>query len=202
VGLEIRVSHYFQVLERKDETAKGQESRGLGKGFQTSGEEDMIWLTADEHYGHRNILEYCDRPWKDIKIHDDKISQQVQLLVGPYDTVFHLGDTFFRKNEPLDFIFPGHHVYLQGSHDSLSLTKHIKSVVIQYGGLDINLVHDPRDARQEFPLNLCGHVHGAWLVHEEGKTILINVGVDVWDFKPVQITTLIKLYRKEVGHGK
>jgi calcineurin-like phosphoesterase family protein len=36
--------------------------------------------------------------------------------------------------------------------------------------------------KEPYPWLLCGHVHGAWAV--EGD--MINVGVDVWDFRPVE----------------
>lgn len=40
---------------------------------------------------------------------------------------------------------------------------------------------------------LCGHVHQAWKIR--GKNI--NVGVDVWDFKPVHFRHLISIMDKE-----
>ena len=36
---------------------------------------------------------------------------------------------------------------------------------------------------------LCGHVHESWKI--EGR--MINVGVDVWDYKPVPITEIVKI---------
>lgn len=41
---------------------------------------------------------------------------------------------------------------------------------------------------------LCGHVHEKWKVKRTPKgTIMINVGVDVWDLKPVSQDTIQKL---------
>lgn len=31
----------------------------------------MIWFTSDTHFGHVNLLKFCDRPWDDINISDD-----------------------------------------------------------------------------------------------------------------------------------
>ena len=36
---------------------------------------------------------------------------------------------------------------------------------------------------------LCGHVHEKWKI----KNKMINVGVDVWDFKPVPLSTIEKI---------
>lgn len=41
-------------------------------------------------------------------------------------------------------------------------------------------------------LNICGHVHQHWL--KRGNNI--NVGVDVWDFTPVSLDTIIELWHK------
>jgi calcineurin-like phosphoesterase family protein len=47
----------------------------------------------------------------------------------------------------------------------------------------------PTDTGQDF---LHGHVHDMWKDRENGR--LINVGVDVWDFRPVNIDTLEATY--------
>ena len=36
---------------------------------------------------------------------------------------------------------------------------------------------------------LCGHVHEKWKI--QGR--MINVGVDVWDYKPVPVTEIEKI---------
>lgn len=44
-------------------------------------------------------------------------------------------------------------------------------------------------------IQLCGHVHGAWfLKYDKGNNVLnINVGVDVWDYKPVRDSEITKI---------
>lgn len=41
---------------------------------------------------------------------------------------------------------------------------------------------------------LCGHIHQHWKTKLSPKgSLMINVGVDVWDFKPVSLTQIIEL---------
>lgn len=41
---------------------------------------------------------------------------------------------------------------------------------------------------------LCGHIHEKWKTNRSDKgTLMINVGVDVWDFKPVSLDQIVQL---------
>lgn len=45
---------------------------------------------------------------------------------------------------------------------------------------------------------LCGHVHGAWdVLHTTAGTLQINVGVDVWDLRPVSLDVLAGMVRDQ-----
>ena len=48
-----------------------------------------------------------------------------------------------------------------------------------------------RTLEEGVDVGLCGHVHQHWRVSNQGRWI--NVGVDVWDFKPVNLNELILL---------
>ncbi len=52
----------------------------------------MIFLTSDTHFGHGRILELSHRPFDSIEQHDDEIVRRWNEVVGPKDTVIHLGD--------------------------------------------------------------------------------------------------------------
>lgn len=51
-----------------------------------------IWLTADSHYGHENILRHDGRPFASIKEHDEALVENHNQCVKPGDEVWHLGD--------------------------------------------------------------------------------------------------------------
>lgn len=61
-------------------------------------------------------------------------------------------------------------------------------------------VHDPVDFSNSYPINLVGHVHQNWKIKQIGRTFLVNVGVDVWKFYPINIQEILKTiknFRKE-----
>lgn len=58
------------------------------------------YFISDTHFGHTNIIKYCDRPYKDTTQMDIDIIQKWNSVVGKNDTVWHLGDfAFFSKKD-------------------------------------------------------------------------------------------------------
>ena len=166
------------------------------------------WFTSDYHLGHANIIEYCNRPFKNVEQMNKIIIHNHNSKVKPEDTVFFLGDFCFRnshggkkgegelvKAESYLEKLNGRFVFIEKNHDkSNSLKTCIKEVKINLGGKDIHLSHKPEDYDRNIEINLVGHVHEKWKVKKENndKNILINVGVDVWDFKPINIQEILR----------
>jgi calcineurin-like phosphoesterase family protein len=60
-----------------------------------------IFFLSDTHFGHRNVLNHdreTRRGFKSIQEHDEYIVEQHNLVVGPNDPVFIIGDVAFRSN--------------------------------------------------------------------------------------------------------
>ena len=80
------------------------------------------FFTADEHYGHKNIIDYCNRPFSSIEEMDEELIARHNEIVGPNDIVIHVGDFTLMDQERsvhADYIrkLVGQHIFLQGSHD-------------------------------------------------------------------------------------
>lgn len=165
-----------------------------------------VWFTADTHFGHENIMRYTGRPFKTIEQMNSTIIKNWNERVKPEDTVIFLGDFCFRntpggkkgegtgnKAEYYTEQLNGNIVFIRGNHDNNnSLNTHITALELELGGQLIYCIHDPVDFDSKYSINLCGHVHEHWKIKKWGDTYLVNVGVDVWDFRPVKIEEIFK----------
>lgn len=52
----------------------------------------MRFFTSDTHFGHTNIIDFCDRPFINVDDMNTCIIESWNSTVGPDDTVYHLGD--------------------------------------------------------------------------------------------------------------
>lgn len=81
----------------------------------------MLFFTADEHYRHKNIIDYCHRPFSSIKEMDETLIYNHNKVVGPKDSVVHAGDFALCSAEEAHKIIArlnGKHTFLNGDHDS------------------------------------------------------------------------------------
>ena len=69
------------------------------KPLKLSTSEVNIFFTSDTHFGHKNILNFCERPFKDTDEMDETIITNWNNKVGKNDIVFHLGDFAFATNK-------------------------------------------------------------------------------------------------------
>lgn len=65
----------------------------------------MIYFTSDHHFGHENIIEYCDRSFTNVEQMDSTMIQLWNALVGDEDTVYHLGDFTLGGPEDAEYYF-------------------------------------------------------------------------------------------------
>lgn len=80
----------------------------------------MIYIVSDTHFFHRNIIEYCDRPYDNIEIMNEDIVNKWNSIVKEDDIVFHLGDVGFglvEQLQPIVHRLNGHKILLRGNHD-------------------------------------------------------------------------------------
>ena len=177
----------------------------------------MIYFTSDQHYRHRNLLLLeCKRKFKCIESHDAYLVYQHNQIVSPEDTVFHLGDFSFGNKQTWTEIFQelsGKHILMKGNHDRSHTNTWLKKVgfkdiiseprilhLVRETGIERCIItHSPEWVKPipgEHILCLCGHIHSKWFTttifsdDETGSIKFLNVGVDIWNFKPLSIDNI------------
>lgn len=163
----------------------------------------MIFFTADSHYGHGRIIEYCARPFKYTDEMNKTLIDNWNSVVKKNDIIYHLGDFGMGSPDYLNSIFKelaGNKYLIIGSHDKtpvlhlpwICLPKSVTLVKIDWGffglpeGPDIFLSHYPhRSWPKSFhgSWHLFGHTHGR--LTPWGKSF--DVGVDCNNFTPVSL---------------
>jgi len=166
----------------------------------------MIYFTSDFHLGHKNIIKYCDRPFKDVEEMDKTIIERFFEKVEGGDTVFFLGDLTFSRNRAKDFFIKVkdrdiNFTFIIGNHD-----KQIKGVIQEYcfAVIDNMILHNQRygikcylshypcsvDVNPPYPdtmVFLHGHIHSRDTAMECFRK---DIGVDNNDFYPYSIDNI------------
>lgn len=163
---------------------------------------NRIWLISDTHFGHSNILKYEPvlRPFKTIQQHDEELIYRWNHVVKPDDTVWHLGDVAFgRENlEVLDRL-NGRKNLVPGNHDAYGWELYLKrfNKVLPYaklGGAFLSHVpiHECQFSR------VVGNIHG----HMHSKTVndprYVNVSVEQTDLAPILLEKVLAKFPKKL----
>ena len=165
----------------------------------------MLYFTSDQHYGHENAIMYCDRPFTNTGKMERTLTRNYNNTVGQNDITFFLGDISLRGSENLGWYrgllkkLNGKKILVLGNHDKLRPFQYVEcgfksvhtSYILKHDGIIYGLAHDPAYSINGGDMDywICGHVHTMF------KTLgnIINVGVDVHDYKPISMIDVVEL---------
>lgn len=178
------------------------------------------FFTSDTHFYHKNIIDYCDRPYRtqdgqpDVPAMNEDMIARWNARVGVDDVVYHLGDFGFGNEKRLAEVrkrLNGKLILVRGNHDhklrkwllpgdevhdSLTVGRVFMAHIPPIDNVPANnygLPHivPPKDAT----IILCGHVHDLWqnagYISEGRVRTIYNVGVDVWGMQPITLDDLM-----------
>lgn len=209
----------------------------------------MRWFISDIHFGHKNVIEYCKRPWSNVEEMNAGLVANINALVGAKDVVRCFGDfslnlagaEMVRQLNGEWELHPGNHdkvhsVMHKNKQEKKSnifgkykefgfkiMPEYDNTVLVGPHGecIQAQICHFPykldhgnfedqpryqniRPKPDGSQILLCGHVHDAWKVQmhwsdEHNRFIpQINLGVDVWDWKPVSEEELFLFAKKQI----
>lgn len=159
-----------------------------------------VFFVSDTHFGHTNIIQYCDRPFKCVEDMDADIVKRWNQTVSKGDTVYHLGDVAFHNYERLAEL-NGTIKLVMGNHDHERRKKiapfvNMLSGEIEYLSFDKDrrfaLCHYPLERwRPGYRFHLHGHSHGS-ARHVQNR---LDVGIDAHPHlaRPLHMSEVIQL---------
>lgn len=156
-----------------------------------------IWVVSDTHFHHKNIVDYGQRPFNDVKEMDEALVDNWNSTVNKGDIVYHLGDVLFGKDCSILGKLNGAKRLIVGNHDDLknqNLLGSFQKVMLwrMFPDWKVVLTHVPllldSDENKKYTRNIHGHVHQNSL----GDKRYTNVSVEAIGYKPVLLTDLIK----------
>ena len=180
------------------------------------------FFTADWHLFHNNIRlpNYCNRPFSSVEEMNEAILANHNAIVKPEDEVYILGDVAFSKAATVERVkwmlsrFNGKLHLIQGNHDKVALQcrnmfqwiKPLHELSIpdpdgHHGSQLVVLCHYAMRTWNKShwgTYHLYGHSHGS--LAEDPNSFSFDVGVDCWDFKPVNYEQVKqKMLKKKVN---
>ena len=178
------------------------------------------------HFGHKNILRFCKRPWDTVEEMDEGLIQNWNRVVGKDDIVFHLGDFAFAPNSQWKKLIDrlnGHIHLILGNHDVvrwpgdkiMELFDGVyQQIILKIDERTVYLNHfpflcfahsNPYLYGDNYAINLFGHVHSGPLSKGDdiGRLQYLfptqyDVGVDNNNFFPVSWTQVESIINKQI----
>ncbi|MDD1695403.1 MAG: 2'-5' RNA ligase family protein [Methanoregula sp.] len=169
-----------------------------------------IFLIADLHLGHANIIRYCSRPFlvSDAGEMDHVLIKNWNYTISSRNRVYHLGDlrygidalsTHHYRNK-----LKGRIIFIQGNHDEPELGA-VPSAMLKHRGFTFLLVHDPVSAPKEFDgWIIHGHHHNNDLLHYpfiDFEHRRINVCAEVIGYVPQSLNSLCTILQDHISRG-
>ena len=168
----------------------------------------MLFFTADTHFGHAEVIRLCCRPFETLEEMDERMIKNWNERVEPTDSVYVLGDMFFRCEDPEAILrrLHGRKHLISGNHDSDWMQK---ADVLKYFA-SAELMAEISDGTRamtvcHYPLMTWKHHARSYMVHGhihentatefwpyiKGNERILNAGVDVNGFRPVTFDEML-----------
>lgn len=166
---------------------------------------NKIYFISDLHFGHNKVSDL--RNFLNIEEMHKYLKNKWNKTVSEdnLNTVFILGDFAFSymKTKNWESILNGKHIFIQGNHDTNSLSN-IQSMIIKFKGKNFELIHNPCEYSGKVKYVLHGHIHksvnrsmpnGAERINNHiyklGDILFYNVNCEFHKYSPVLLNEIL-----------
>lgn len=176
------------------------------------------FVTSDQHFGNKSIIEYCNRPFSSVEDQTEQLISNWNSVVSTEDTTICLGDMIMGSADNVDLILPrlnGKIILTRGNHCTpakiLRYNNYPDKIIVKdihyeaHGGLYFICCHFPImnpefnkmvTADNSEVVSLFGHIHNKRQFADMG-THSFNCCVEVTNYTPVNIHDIWKLVKED-----
>ena len=191
-------------------------------------QDQNIWFTSDTHFWHSNIIEYTNRPFKDVLEMNQELIRRWNDKVKENDIIFHLGDFAHCGSDKLKellSVLHGKKYLILGNHDWRTFKSNhsqwfegiYQQLCIKINGRRVYLNHFPFlcytgtfKGPENATYQLFGHVHSGilntkFLDKPRLKYLFpyqYDVGVDNNNFTPISWDEVCEKINKNIEKVK
>lgn len=183
---------------------------------------EKLYFSSDHHFHHKNIIEFCNRPWGDSRTMDEAMIVLWNQTVPPDGIVFYAGDFIFtgnllyveelvkRLNGTIHLIYGNHdyqnkldrtvakEIFDNRTYDVVELT--VKDESLSAKHINFFISHYPHMYWHRGSYHLYGHVHGGPESTANEKVpfhfMRYDIGVDNNNYKPISYFELLDIFNK------
>jgi len=161
---------------------------------------EKLFFTSDTHFGHANIITFCNRPFADVHEMNKRMTDNWNEMVPHDGLVIHTGDMAMGDPHIYRQHLNGEIILVLGNHDKIRFYKEFRAI-------HACLILDVKDWKHIKGHSICAnhypmlswpgkfHVHGH---HHEQVTAYhshrYNIGVDTNNFAPISYLELMRKF--------
>lgn len=184
-----------------------------------------VWFYSDPHFGHINIIKYCNRPFVSVEEMNEVLLSNYKKVITDKSLVYFLGDMSFGRQAKKEHTpkwwceqLGGNIItYIKGSHDhkirpSTVPPTNVQKVLledyievndvgdwVELGNLRFKLQHEPvyrtNLTERDYDWLIHGHSHNSSLIKEYNKSICVSV--ENTKYTPISLFKIIELIREK-----
>ncbi len=161
-----------------------------------------IWLWSDQHFFHKNIIRYSNRPYDNIDMMNEQLVINHNSVVKPDDIVIWGGDIGFGNVSHINNFLDkcnGYKVHVLGNHDmytrgdkytmhQLNVNETHPCIALTLKNAQMLITHYPFNVVPDQCINVHGHTH----THPAFTNRHINISVEQINYTPINIKQIIE----------
>ncbi len=166
-----------------------------------------IWVWSDQHFFHKNIIDFSDRPFYSVAQMNEHLIRNYNEYVGEDDICIWAGDVGFGATGEINKLLErcnGYKILIVGNHDfngkklrKLAFDETHLVYIVEYPDVSMLFTHYPMDNVPWPWINIHGHLH-VFPNPISPNPLHININCEVQAYRPKLLSEVASQARMRV----